>query len=345
MIYLQNRKIISITIDNKPDSNWNQRLHKVPTGTIFQTFQYGQYFKKRYGGKPIYLKFYNNHQKLVAQLLAFKLFKGRGKLIQIFGRDHFYSLALVASKVLPKYLRWNFGPVIFENDYKCEIIESLGNFIISNNLKFQGSPHPLNSNYEFPSTFGFAREESATFIIDLRDGYEKILHNMDKRSARKNVKRSQERGVTITEIKSKNDLMLYHKLQLGHRKTKNLIQYSFDDIKKWKELLGPLGTIGFLAWYNNAPVAGIFITTFNGYIQQSGSIRSIIDTNEKLHSQDLLKWHIINWGIEKGCNYYDLAGVNINTPSIKETGIYKHKKKWGGKLITFPTYTNMGNRH
>lgn len=337
--------MISIKIENEPDSNWNQRLHKVSTGTIFQTFQYGQYFKKRLGGKPIYLKFYKNHKKLVAQLLAFKLFKGRGKLQQIFGRDHFYSMALIASKVLPKYLRWNFGPVIFENDSKSEIIESLGNFIISNNLEFQGSPHPLNSNYEFPSNFGFVREESATFIIDLRDGHEKILNNMDKRSARKNVKRSQERGVTITEIKSNNDLMLYYELQLQHRKTNNLIPYSFDDIKKRNELLGSLGTIGFLAWYNNNPVAGIFINTFNGYISQSGSTRSIIDTNEKLHSQDLLKWHIINWGIEHDCNYYDLAGVNLNNPSIKETGIYKHKKKWGGKLITFPTYTNMENRH
>ena len=56
------------------------------------------------------------------------------------------------------------------------------------------------------------------------------------------------------------------------------------------------------------------------------------DRIENLYSQDLIKWKIIEWGIENKMKYYDLAGFNPNPISKKEEGIIQFKKKWGGQI-------------
>ena len=51
--------------------------------------------------------------------------------------------------------------------------------------------------------------------------------------------------------------------------------------------------------------------------------------NENLFSQDLIKWKIIEWGIDNKMNFYDLAGHNPNPITPKEVGIKQFKKKMG----------------
>ena len=66
--------------------------------------------------------------------------------------------------------------------------------------------------------------------------------------------------------------------------------------------------------------------------------RTTIDTEEKLYSQDLMKWKIIEWGIENKQKYFDLTGFNPNPISEKEKGILRYKKKWGGKKYNVLQY-------
>jgi len=74
---------------------------------------------------------------------------------------------------------------------------------------------------------------------------------------------------------------------------------------------------------------------FNKYIIEGGVTRSEKDTKMKLYSQDLIKWKIIEWGINNKMRYYDLAGFNPNPESKKEYGIFRYKKKWGGKRYDY----------
>jgi len=60
-----------------------------------------------------------------------------------------------------------------------------------------------------------------------------------------------------------------------------------------------------------------------------------MDTEQKLYAQDLIKWKIIEWGIENKKFYYNFAGFNPNPQSEKEIGILKYKKKWGGKKYDY----------
>ena len=330
--------MISVEIDNTPDSDWNDRLKNSKFGSIYQTIEYGHYVKERIKSVPLFLRFYSDGE-LVGQLLAFQSFRGKGKLSKHFGRGIVYSTISKISSLLPKYVYWTFGPVVFYNELQSEISESLGNVLNSWNTKFSGSTHPLTDNFNFDKRFGFQKNELGTFLIDLKQDLQQILDNADKNSVKKNIKRAQERGVTITEISSKDDLMVYYGLLDAHRKSNSLISYSVDDVKGY-EIIKQIGQKGFLAWYDKMPISGIVISSFNNYINEWGIARSQIDSEKKLYSLDLLRWKIIEWGKTNNCNYYDLTGVKLSNRTEKEDSLYRNKEKWGGKLVIYSSFSN-----
>lgn len=331
--------MISIDVGKEPDSEWNKRLLDSKLGTIYQTKEYGAYVESQLKSKPIYLKFYTNNGEIVSQLLLFQSFKGRGKLAEFFGRGFVYSAVAKASALLPKYTNWIFGPVIFNTTYNSEISESLGNLLISWKGQFSGSTHPLNNDFNFDKKFNFQKNESGTFIIDLKQDLQKILDNADKNSVKKNIKRAQERGVTISEISSNEDLLTYHRLLFTHRKENDLLPYSVDDIVNGFNVMKSVGQKGFLAWHDKIPVGGIFISSFNNYINEWGIARSKIDTEKKLYSLDLLRWNIITWGKENHCNYYDLSGVKLSRITPKDESLFRNKEKWRGNLVIYPVFS------
>lgn len=333
--------MISVEIEKNPDHNWNKRLLGSQYGTVYQTQEYGLYLKSQLKFNPVFLKFYTSKGGLVGQLLIFKSFAGRRKIAKFFGRGFVYSTITKASVLFPKYINWYFGPVIFDTSYQKEISESLGNLLISWKSKLQGTPHPLDTNFNFAQKFNFKNNGASTIIIDLNESINEIFNNTDKNSVQKNIKRSQERGVTITQISSKEELKLYYELLNKHRTENKLVSYSLEDVIKGYEIVKPVGQIGFLAWHEKIAVGGIFISTFNKYINEWGIARSMIDTEKKLSSLDLLRWKIIEWGKQNDCKYYDLSGVKSGNRSPKEESLFKNKAKWGGKLIEYSSFSNF----
>jgi len=249
----------SFEILEKPDSGWNDRLQSSPSGTMSQTSQYGSYIESRFKSKPLYIKFFNNKEKLIGQLLVFQTIKGRKRLKKFFGQSFFYSSVIKMAKLMPKYFHWYFGPIIFDKSYQTYISEILGNLLVSWKGEFEGTTHPLNPEFEFPTKFNFKKEKESTFVIDLKQDIQKILKNTDKNSVQKNIKRSQERGVIISEIKSKDDIMDYYELQKQYRLQNKLIPYSKEDIFEGFHFLKSVGYIGLLAKYNEIPVGAITV--------------------------------------------------------------------------------------
>jgi len=331
--------MIKTEIQNKPDPDWNLRLLKSKTGTIYQTKEYAQYVVLQLKLKPIFVKFVQN-EEIIAQLLVFQSFKGRRKLARYFGRGIVYSISSQVSVALPKYINWNYGPAIFKTEFTNEILEEFGNLLISWNKKFDGSVHPLNYDYDFPKKFNFKQNNLGTFIIDLSQGLEKILGNTDKKSVKKNIERAEERGVTVTELNLEKNVDIYYELLNKHRENSNLISYSRQDIVNGFNMLKSVGQKGLIAWHNGNPIGGIVFSSFNNYINEWGIARSKIDTELKLYSLDLLRWKIIEWGVKNNSTYYDLTGVKIENQSSKDESLFRNKSKWGGKLITYPNFSN-----
>jgi hypothetical protein len=309
---------------SEPDKNWNNRMLGSKTGTFVQTKEFAM-SKKLFGGEPLFFTFLGDKGQIVGQMvtLVHQKFQNQGKLGKIL-------------KVLPgtqhELCRWFYGPVIFDNDFESEIQNELYRFLVSKKYQVWGSTHPFSncsfSNFDKP----FQIVKWATFVLELDKGKDHIWKNMDKHSARKNIERSQSRNVIIKQMK-KNDLELFFQLTINSEKNSDPVSITMLE-KQW-DILQPVGYNGFMAFEDNVPIGAIKITSFNGYLYEFEVIRTKRDYTAKLYSQDLLKWHIIEWGIKNNFSYYDLAGVNPSPNNDKEIGIFKYKQKWGGKLMNY----------
>jgi lipid II:glycine glycyltransferase (peptidoglycan interpeptide bridge formation enzyme) len=318
--------MITIDISENSDSKWNKRLLESELGVIYQTKEFAAYNEAALNTKPLFIKFLNQNGSIVGQLL-----------ISIHPRFMQKSLSsLILKKIYKKsnfIYRWIYGPTIFNSEYSNEIKEVLYTFLIKKKVKVSGTEHPLSSGIFNSLSKPFQLRQWNTFLIDLSHGKTSILERMDKHSTIKNIQRSKNRGVIVKEISLKN-LDEYHKI-LNETKMKVGLTSKLSNLQIQWNKLGPIGFSGFIAYKDDIPVGGLSYSYFNNYINEWGVARSILDRSKNLYSQDLIKWKIIEWGIEKKCHYYDLTGVYLNSTDSKEKGIFQYKKKWGGKLISY----------
>lgn len=331
--------MLHIDIADDVDDKWNKFLQNTEHGTIYQTHEYAQYVKSRMHHKPIFLKFISDTGEILGQLLLFQSFQGKRKLSSLMGRGKLYANISKFSKFLPKKYFWSFGPVLRPSVNQSLVSEILGNSLISFKGIIKGKTHPLMPTFDFPKKFNFTKQLESTFLINLNHDLQTIFKNSNKNSVQKNIKRAQNRGVTISEMKNMDDYLLYYELQKNYRLRNNMIPYEKADIVDGFQLLKKLGYHGFISWYKEKPIGAITFSSFNGYINESGIARTIIDSEENLYSQDYLRWKIIEWGVQHHCRYYDFSGVQVNNRTPKEEGIFKNKKKWGGELHNYWTFT------
>ena len=89
------------------------------------------------------------------------------------------------------------------------------------------------------------------------------------------------------------------------------------------------------------PIAGLLFRVFNGWIQELGVAYTDYSIEHKIYGQDLIKWHLIQWGQRNGCRIYDLMGVDVGADEKKKQGIYQFKAKWGGRLCQYGVYDKI----
>jgi hypothetical protein len=313
--------MISIESSVHPDPFWNKRLLESKTGTIFQTVENSEYQKIVLNWEHIFLKFLLPNGEIVGQLVLSKTPRqgkvAKFKLGKIFFDENLY--------------RWAYGPVIFNYDHATDMMISLKNYLKINKFKAYGILHPLSSNYFKNLSNIFKVKKWSTFLIDLSLDFDTLNNNLDKHSARKNVDRSLKKNVIVKQI-TKSELLDYFNL-LHHTKEKTGVTIEFFDTETMWSKFDKLGFNIFLAYYEGKPVGGLGVSSFNNFINEWGVGRSEIDFSKKLYAQDLIKWKIIEWGKENKLNYFDLSGVNPIPSNSKEEGIFRYKKKWGGKQV------------
>ena len=321
---------ISIDVTEDADAKWNTRLLESNLGTIYQTKEHGNFIRS-IDDKPIFLKFINSKGQIVGQLLINESsrFKKNGTLKTILKKMQ------STNRIIYK---WTYGPIVFDSDFRCDIYSKFGKFLHSQKCKVWGSEHPLSISCPL-ALANYTIKPWISFLIDLHKPKDELYKNIEKHSGRKNIERSIKRGVIIEEIteKSYNE---YIELINNERKASGKELVDNDRMYRWWDTFGSLGLTGFLARKDNVPIGGLLFSFFNKYIIEGGVARTPEDYVNKLYSQDLIKWKIIEWGVQKRMNYYDLAGANPGPISEKEQGILRYKKKWGGKKHTYNIIRN-----
>lgn len=321
---------IDILIKDTPDNEWNKRLLEHKFGTIHQTKEYAEFRRKFWGQQVHYITFLYK-EKIIGQMILFEFSRIGRKISATFGNNLFQKINKF-TKNFKKMYSWYYGSIIFDEQYNEEIYSEISNFPSKFNAPISGSLHPLEqSRKEFLSK-GWKEIEKGTFLIDLTLTEEQLWENVDRRSAKKAVNRAIKKGITVKPIKNPKDVKIHHQLLNEGREIVNLPPIPLDRITAHWKMLSDVGEKGFIAWLGEKPLASTFVTTFNGYLNEQGFARSKYDMENLMNATDLIKWHIIEWGKKSGYRIFDLSGVELDSEDQKHQGIFKFKRKWGGKL-------------
>ena len=313
--------MISIEVDTKPDSDWNKRLLQSGFGSVYQSQERAALLEME-NVSNYFLKFIDSKGNIIGQLLTSirERFKGESLRTKILN---------IAPGLEKNSCEWSYGPVIFHSGFDLEIYSLLKDFFHSKNFVVKGWAHPLSPGDPEILQKYFQIKKCGTFLINLEKTKDEVFQSLDKHSCQKNIERSTKRGVKIEEL-TEETLPEYYKLINETRAESGREKGDFEYlVYRWRKFK-PLGYSGFLARKNGVPIGGLLFSYMNGHIIEIGVARSKEDTRNHLYSQDLLKWKIIDWGIENKMKYYDLTGFNPEPISQKEEGITRYKKKWGG---------------
>jgi len=330
--------MITLEIKNKPDKHWNNRLLETDFGTSSQIKEASVKYEKE-NWKPLFLQFIDSNNEIVGQLLLAEFSR--------FSDQHHKTKTLIHKvKFIPKILekipilknkvyRWAYGPVIFNQNKSSEIYQTLSEFLRKNNdHQVLGWQHPFLTNGSSILKNHFKLIPWSTFIIDLNQNKDVLFHNIEKDSGRKNIRKAEKKGIVVEEINENNlhDYFLLFKESKGERGGKSQDYEHFLETMKY---LKPTGRTGFLARKDGRPISGLLFSSVCGHIIEGAVVRSKEDYLNKFYSQDLVRWKIIEWGVENNMKYYNLAGFNPQPISSKEEGIMRYKKKWGGKRYDY----------
>ncbi len=316
---------LEVRNDKEPPYNWNKNLLSSNTGTVYNTTEYSNYVQNRLNWVPNFISILDSTGSLLAQVILFELPPSvKGKSIP-------KSIPLISKKF--QTIKWNFGPVFISDTHQNEIASNFLEYVQKLGKRISGTFHPFfNELLSYPNV-----EKWATYIIDLKKSIDDTKIKLDKKNTIKNIKRSMERGVELAEINDDN-IADYAKLLNQYRIQNHIEPYSDQQVIDLWNFLKPSGFHGYLSSKDGVLLGGITFSNFNGYINEWGIARTAQDTEEKLYSQDLMKWKIIEWGIDNNQNCFDLTGFNPNPISEKEKGILRYKKKWGGTKYNILQY-------
>lgn len=302
----------SFELKDEPTREWNNYLLKNTLGNIYNSKEYAEYARKWLGWKPNYCQIVDFQGNIVLQVLLLEYTSGIERIPPVLHG---------VIKRFKNTLRWNYGPVSTSQEALSFFFE----YLKRNKKRIYGVTHPLSTlSYDY-----FTKTLWSTFLIDLTETKDELYNKLSVNNARKNVERSIERNVTVEEVTDKT-VDEYCSILNSHRSSMKLELSNPEEMFDMWKLLQPLGFSGFIARKEGRAVGGLLFSFFNNYINEWGVARSLQDTEEKLYTQDLIKWKIIEWGIEHKLKWYDLSGVNPSPKSKKEEGILQYKKKWGG---------------
>lgn len=299
-------------VENEPPQDWNVQILKNPLGNIFNSKEYAEFARLQFGWKPIFCRIFDSTGNAILHVVLFEYTPGIEKIP---------TFLHGITKKVKNSLRWYYGPISSSQ----EAISFFFSHLKEMQKTVYGTTHPFSSLYYSY----FKKTLWSTFLIDLAKSKNELYSNLSKHNARKNIERSIERGVIVEKIEN-DSIEKYEKLLDEYRESMNLTELNSREIPDMWRILRPAGFSGFIAKKDGMPIGGLLFSSFNNYINEWGVARSMVDKNEKLYAQDLIKWKIIEWGVENNMNWYDLSGANPNPTTEKEKGILEYKKKWGG---------------
>jgi len=302
---------------------WRDFVDGQPLGNIFHTPEMFQVFAQAQGHRPTLWAAVDDDEHPIALLLIVRVTLIGGPLCWLTSRAIAYGSVLCSpglegeqalALLLQAYNRSTRGQILFTE---------LRN--LSDLAQFQ----PILAGR------GFAYEEHLNYLIDLDRLPEAVLQSIGRRT-RKRIRRVLREGtVRVQEIGQLEQVALcYDLLEKSYAAARvpladrSLFESAF-------EVLWPKGMIKFLlAWVSDDCVAGSVELVYKDRIY--GWYSGVDRAYSSYAPNELLMWHILQWGAENGYRLYDFGGAG--KPS-EEYGVRDFKAKFGGELVCYGRYT------
>ncbi len=181
------------------------------------------------------------------------------------------------------------------------------------------------------SACGFSHEEHLNYLIGLNESPEGLLKSLGPRT-RKNIRQGLRKGeLCVAEVTENKDVARCYQLirqSYGAAGVPLADQSLFDAAF---EILYPRGMCKFwIARVNGTDVAASVELLYKDVMY--GWYGGVDRRYARYMPGELLMWHILTWGIEKGYRVYDFGGAG--KPGEKY-GVRDFKAKFGGRLVAY----------
>ena len=343
------------------EKTWNTALIEAETkGTIFQSTYWAEYLRKTYGDRPIYIASLDNKGNIKGLLLAIESCYAKhpaltllGKRGLLFGKLYKHAISPVFHKMLP-FIFWEHGPIILTQSPRLmekssgndvlfrEIVEKIVEKAQEKNcyeIKLARSAF-LDDHSEIFSSLSFWKRRMGTILVNLEQPLDTMWSRIDA-SAKKNIKKLQG-DVEIMKVSSRSELNEFYKMHVQTSERAQIKTFPYSYFTSLWDHFSKYGMIAvFVAKSRDEPLAGSLSLIFNNTTHVFTLADSNYARSKRLYAGDVLMWHIMKWGHEKGLKHQDLSGVElykIDAGQKRAQGIYRFKSKWGGQLIEYTDY-------
>lgn len=304
---------------------WRQFVDQHPQGNIFHTPEMFQVFAQAKNYQPTLWAVVNNtndHFPL-ALMLPVEVTLMNGLLSRLTSRSILYGSVLC----IPNSQGRQALDVLLKA-YQQKI-KGKALFTELRNLSNLSDFHPvLEKN-------GFVYEKHLNYLIDIDRPFEEVLQSVGSRTRKKIRKGLRDNLVQVAEVIDRCELDLwYETLKKSFQYAKipladhSLFEATFD-------LLPPKGMAKFLlAKVNGAAAACSLELLYKDTIY--GWYGGVDRDYNKYYPNEMLMWHILEWGAKNGYKVYDFGGAG--SPD-EDYGVREFKAKFKGELVCFGRYT------
>ena len=330
-----------------PLADWNEVIAQAPEARLQQSCEAAQIREQLEGCRSLFFSVRQGHE-VVGQLFLSHGFI-HPDLLQ-------WCRPLLRASWLKKTLgvyRWFGGPLILDKAHYGAILRALLGavdecaakdrvFAIQDVAPPFYDPHMDSALVdEIYGEFGYAGRESATMVLNLEDDLESLWKNLN-REARQKVNKGRKQDIRIVEVENQDQLLQYYQVRVETARRNGIRPPAWDAFLATDSIYMECGMARiFLAEHNGVIASGQMLGVFNGNIQLGRVSYSDYARQHNLHANDLMQWHIIEWGHAHKCRCVDWGGYTHEPRTDKEVGINRFKAKWGGTVLPYKVYNKV----
>ena len=314
-------------LDSSSKKALDEFVYENPNTSIFQTSCMAEVYRRNKWCTPLVLGAINeNTGEIVASLLAKTKEEKRGFL------SSFSTHSTIRG-----------GPIFMDNNdgfAGVSLLLQQYNNLIKKDAIFSRI-YPFNDIPQIVPIFkknSYEYGDWQNFLINLVKPVDEIWKQL-KKSRRYGINKAKKRGVTIEEIREKELIPMFYGLLQDTHRHRNIV---FEDISNFEatfDILVPRNMAKFfMAKYKERYIAAILILLYKGVVYDwyAGSSQKREDL--VLCPNDLIAWHVIEWGANNSFHTFDFGGGG----ELSDTsGWVEFKRQFGGELVNYGRYTKI----